>query len=180
MQKPDEKTHVIPKDLDTQHGFYRHVRHREVWVARRYRFYEIFVSGLLVTQLLLSAVFIVLGSVNAIHHITITVLGAISTLTAGILALVKGQGLPTRLRMERDGLRAVLLQADELYWDAAANRSMTYADVKKVRDAYSKVVKDAARNHPDSWTSSDEKMSQAAVPPNAIRSNFNAYAVRTR
>ena len=169
MRKPDAQTHLTPKDLDTPHGFYHHVRHREVWVARRYLFYDIFVSALLVVQLLLSAVFIVLGSVNSIHHITITVLGAVSTLTAGILALVKGQGLPTRLRMERDGLRAVLLQADELYWDAAANRDITYGDVKKVRDAYSKVVKDATRNHPDTWNSSVEKMPQLAVPPGTTR-----------
>ena len=71
--------------------------------------------------------------------------------------------------MERDGLRAVLLQADELYWDAAANRDITYGDVKKVRDAYSKVVKDATRNHPDTWNSSVEKMPQFAVPPGTTR-----------
>ena len=164
MAKPDSKTHLPPKDWDTLHGFYHLVRRRERSVGQRYRFYDIFVSGLLVVQLLLSAVFIVLGSINAIHHITITVLGAFATLIAGILALVKGQGLPTRLRMERDGLRAVLLQAKELYWDAAANRPMTYEDVKKVRDAYHKVVNDAARNHPDMWNSSSEKMPQPLVP----------------
>lgn len=168
MAKPDHETNLPPKDWETYHGFYRLVRHRERSVGQRYRFYDIFVSGLLVVQLVLSAVFIVLGSINSIHHITITVLGAISTLTAGILALVKGQGLPTRLRMERDGLRDVLLQTKELYWNAGANRPVTFEDVKKVRDAYHKVVNDAARNHPDMWNSSSEKMPPALVSTGAV------------
>lgn len=173
MKEPDSKTHLPPKDWETLHGFYGLVRRRERSVGQRYRFYDIFVSGLLVVQLVLSAIFIVLGSINSItpHNVTITVLGAISTLVAGILALVKGQGLPTRLRKERDGVRAVLLQAKELYWDAAANRPMTYEDVQKVRDAYHKVVNDAAKNHPDVWNSSDEKMDQPLAPTGASKGN---------
>ncbi|GAB7343675.1 hypothetical protein MBLNU457_1662t1 [Dothideomycetes sp. NU457] len=172
MVKPDPKTHLPPKDWETYHGFYRLVRHRERSVGQRYRFYDIFVSGLLVVQLLLSAVFIVLGSVNSIHHITIVVLGAISTLVAGILALVKGQGLPTRLRMERDGLRDVLQQAKELYWNADANIPVTFGEVEKVRDAYHKVVNDAAKNHPDMWNASSEKTPPSLVPTGAVGGNL--------
>ena len=39
------------------------------------------------------------------HAITITILGAFNTVIAGVLALIKGQGLPERLRQDRAEFR---------------------------------------------------------------------------
>jgi len=39
------------------------------------------------------------------HTLTITILGALNTVVAGVLALVKGQGLPERLRHDRAEFR---------------------------------------------------------------------------
>ena len=156
------------RNLEAAHGFYSQVCQEKRVVERKYRLYDMVILFLLVMQILLSAVFIVLGALNIDQHITIAVLGAISSVIAGVLALMRGQGLPNRLRMERDGLRKVILQADELYWDVGAGREVTYENVKKIRDAYSAVLEDARRNHPDTWNSASLPLAQgltkAATP----------------
>lgn len=53
---------------------------------------------------------------------------------AGTLALMKGQGLPNRLRMTRAGLRKVIFEAEELYWDVTAGRSVRFVDIRKIRE----------------------------------------------
>lgn len=113
--------------------------------------FDAMIMVLIVMQIMLSAVFIILGSLNIDHHITIAVLGAVGTVIAGMLALVKGQGLPNRLRMERDGLRKVIFEAEELYWDVGAGRSVTFDEIRKLRTAYLAVLEDARRNHTDTW-----------------------------
>lgn len=143
-----------PKSLEAMHGLYSHICKRERLVERKYRAYDAIATIFLIAQILLSAIFIVLGALNTDHHIAIAVLGAVGTLITGTLAMMKGQGLPNRLRMERDELKKVIFEADELYWDVGAGKQVTYADVKKVREDYLNVVEDAAKNHPDTWNTS--------------------------
>lgn len=149
MRAP-EKDGTTPKSLEARHGLYSILRQRERLITRKYHAYDTFTTALLLAQLVLSALFIVLGALD-LNHIAVAVLGAVSAVVAGVLALMKGQGLPNRLRMERDALRRVLFEADELYWDVGAGKSVTFADIKKVREAYLKVVQDAEKNHPDTW-----------------------------
>ncbi|KAK1836559.1 hypothetical protein QBC39DRAFT_296622 [Podospora conica] len=56
-------------------------------------------------QIILGASLTALGPTAGQHALTITVLGAMNTVIAGVLALVKGQGLPERLRQDRAGFR---------------------------------------------------------------------------
>lgn len=53
-----------------------------------------------VTQISMGAVLTTLGPISSDHGKAITVLGAVNTLVASVLALVKGQGLPERLRKD--------------------------------------------------------------------------------
>ena len=48
-----------------------------------------------------------LGPSSKLHPTAITVLGVVNTSTAGVLALLKGQGLPDRLRKDEYQLRKV-------------------------------------------------------------------------
>lgn len=148
--------HHQPQDLEASpNSFYHTVRLRHRRVNYHYQLYETLATTLLVLQLLLSATFIVLGSITTPHsHVTIAVLGAVATLVAGVLALMKGQGLPNRLRMERDALGKVLLAADELCADVSAGREVSFESIRVLRDMYARVLDDAARNHPDTWNSS--------------------------
>ena len=61
----------------------------------------------IVAQILIGATLASLGSVSKIHGTAITILGVINTSTAGILALLKGQGLPDRLRKDEYQMRKV-------------------------------------------------------------------------
>lgn len=149
-----------PNNLEAAHGFYSQVCAQKRFIERKYRLYDIVIMFLLITQIFLSAVFIILGALNVDQHITIAVLGAVSSVIAGVLALMRGQGLPNRLRMQRDGLKRVILAADELYWDVGAGREVRYQDVRALREAYEGVLEDARRNHPDTWNSSTLPIAQ--------------------
>ncbi|KAG9951762.1 hypothetical protein KCU85_g2620, partial [Aureobasidium melanogenum] len=147
---------TTPRHLESAHGFYAQLLKTERRASRHYRMYDVAIFFLMIVQLCISAVFVVLGSLPNLdrHHVAVASLGAIATVVAGVLALMKGQGLPNRLRMERDALRRVVFETEELYWDARAGREVDFADVERLRDAYVAVVEDARKNHPDVWTSS--------------------------
>lgn len=56
-------------------------------------------------QIILGASLTALGPTAGDHALTITLLGALNTIVAGVLALVKGQGLPERLRQDKAEFR---------------------------------------------------------------------------
>lgn len=143
MKAPDKKKdghHQLPKDLATSHGLYGAIRSRMRYVQWKYRIFDIATYVFLAMQLLLSAVFIVLGSIRANAHIAIAVLGAVSAVIGGVMSLMKGQGLPNRLRQARDDLKNVLFAAEELYWDVQAGRSVLFKDIVKIRESYLRVL----------------------------------------
>ncbi|EEY20250.1 conserved hypothetical protein [Verticillium alfalfae VaMs.102] len=53
-----------------------------------------------IAQIIIGAVLTALGPSSAIHAVSITILGATNTTVAGIMALVKGQGLMQKLKNE--------------------------------------------------------------------------------
>ncbi|KAK3939507.1 putative c6 transcription protein [Diplogelasinospora grovesii] len=57
------------------------------------------------SQVIIGASLTALGPSAGEHATTITVLGAVNTVVAGLLALVKGQGLPERLRKDQSEFR---------------------------------------------------------------------------
>jgi hypothetical protein len=141
-----------PKELALRHGLYSRIQSRLSYTQTMYRLFDIITYTFLILQLFLSAVFIILGSLTHTDtHIAIAVLGAISTVIAGVLAVMKGQGLPNRLRQTRDGLRNVIFEAEELYWDVGADKPVRYKDVKKIREDYLRVETENSKNHPDTW-----------------------------
>jgi hypothetical protein len=153
---PPTANNTTPRHLESPHGFYSQLLKSERRAAHQYRLYDVAIIFLMIVQLCISAVFVVLGSLPNLdrHHVAVASLGAIGTVVAGMLALMRGQGLPNRLRMERDALRKVVYETEELYWDTRAGREVDFADVERLRDAFAAVVDDARKNHPDVWTSS--------------------------
>lgn len=132
------------------HGLYGKLYRNEKFTNRKYHAFDFTAYILLFLQLVISAVFIILGSLPHLDtHIPIAVLGAIATVIAGALALMKGNGLPNRLRVERDELRLVMFEVEELYWDIRSGRDVLYKDVKKVREDFLRVMKAMADHHPD-------------------------------
>lgn len=145
MNPPVSKTEN-PKKLGMKNGMYTRIIAKYDYINMKYRIFDVLTYVLLVLQLLLGAVFIVLGSLPSVDaHVSIAVLGALSTVTAGALALMKGQGLPNRLHQMRDDLHNVKFEAEELYWDVAAGRTVLYRDIRKLREDYLRVMEDGRR-----------------------------------
>lgn len=65
-------------------------------------------------QLVVGATLTVLGPSAGSHPRTITILGAVNTGVAGLLGLLKGNGLPDRLRKDGFELRKVLDYIEEV------------------------------------------------------------------
>ncbi|KAI9661235.1 MAG: hypothetical protein M1821_009562 [Bathelium mastoideum] len=151
MRPPSEKE-KNPKRLGAAQGLYTTILSKHDQINRKYKIYDIIVYVFLILQIILAAIFIVLGALqNLDTHNAVAALGAVSTVVGGVLALMKGQGLPNRLRMTRAGLQKILFEAEELYWDVCAGRKVWYSDIKKVREDYLNVIEEANRNHPDTW-----------------------------
>ncbi|KAI7237267.1 hypothetical protein KC330_g3246 [Hortaea werneckii] len=102
--RPRAHAGASPAELEAGHGLYHDIRTSYENARRAHLWFEIGIYTSLLGQVLLSANFIILGAMRGDHHVPIAVLGAISVSIAGCLALVKGQGLPMRLRIERDAL----------------------------------------------------------------------------
>lgn len=66
-----------------------------------------FINSLYVAQIFVAATITGLASYHG-HEIPLTVLGAVNAILAGLMALIKGQGLPTRLRRSRDQFQNVM------------------------------------------------------------------------
>lgn len=165
---PDATGEASAKNIAVPHGFFSRMVGSLSHTNQKYLVFSIAVYVLLVLQIMISAVFIILGALSHIDtHITIAVLGAVATLIAGGLALMQGQGLPNRLRMSRDSLRSVVFAAEELYWDMRSGRAVLYKDVKKVREDYLRVMEEAKRNHPDAWNSFTSSTTQGPTKAGA-------------
>lgn len=88
MKKP-EPDYVNPKKLAIDNGLYSMIRHEYKYTDTKYRIFDVMTYFLLALQLLLGAIFIILGSLTEVDsHIAIAVLGAVSTIVAGVLALM--------------------------------------------------------------------------------------------
>ncbi|KAK3719656.1 hypothetical protein LTR37_004193 [Vermiconidia calcicola] len=152
------------KHLARPSGLFSRIVQSTSYENRKYKAFAITVYVFLVLQLVISAVFIILGSLRGIDtHVTIAVLGAVSTVIAGGLALMQGQGLPYRLRQTRDALRNVVFEAEELYWDMRSGRPILYEDVKKIREDYLRVMEERKMNQPDSWNSTSQNIAQGSA-----------------
>ncbi|RMY75400.1 hypothetical protein D0863_02606 [Hortaea werneckii] len=136
--RPPDAAHQNPGELAIQQGLYDRIQHQLQYIQRKYRVYDVLTYALLGLQLLMSAVFIVLGSLSEVDsHI----------------AIAAGQGVPNRLGRIRDSLRNVAFEAEELYWDVRANRAVYFRDIVGLREDFLRVMEDAGNHHPDTWNS---------------------------
>ena len=145
------------KKLAIPHGLYSKIYAQMQYNNRKFKAFDILTYGLLFVQIVISAVFIILGSIREANtNLSIAILGAVATVISGSLALMKGQGLPNRLRQTRDSLRNIMFEAEELYTDVKSGRPVLYKDVKKLRTDYLRVLEQARQHHPDAWNAVDE------------------------
>jgi hypothetical protein len=88
-------------------GLSKRLRAQEKHKTRLYYLFSTLCNLLAILQLMVGATITALGPSSDSHMIAITSLGALNTVVAGILALMKGRGLPQRHQKDLVEIRKV-------------------------------------------------------------------------
>ncbi|KAJ5506917.1 hypothetical protein PEX1_021940 [Penicillium expansum] len=123
----------------------------------QYQLISIVFNLIAITQIILGAAITALGPSAGEHVLAITILGALNTSIAGLLALLKGRGLPERLRRNSIEIAKVL--------DIIQERTilLRYGNTQTSNDGISSHLQEAFRaytyaqqiidgNQPDTYT----------------------------
>ncbi|KAI0159800.1 hypothetical protein GGR57DRAFT_490736 [Xylariaceae sp. FL1272] len=86
-------------------GIYRAVLKEQLSLRMRYALLQAFLYIVYFLQIIIGAVLTALGATASKYEKLITVLGALNTVLAGVLALVKGSGQPMKMGKDRIGYR---------------------------------------------------------------------------
>ncbi|KAL5338327.1 hypothetical protein BJX70DRAFT_367288 [Aspergillus crustosus] len=132
------------------------LRTQEIHKTSLNQVFSLVFNFLAILQLVVGATITALGPLANNHMVAITILGAVNTVTAGVLALMKGRGLPQRLRKDLAEIRKVRTYIEEVEIDlrygegAQANRDVT----SLIKDTFGlyKMMQDVIdMNQPDSY-----------------------------
>jgi hypothetical protein len=119
------------------------------------------INFILLLQIVLGATATALTASKVNSHVTSTVLTAIITVAAGILAFLKSKGQPNRARQLRNDLRKVVEEIENCemeFRDPHCRREVAHA-VASVRSLYETARTNAETNYPHQWST----LSNAAV-----------------
>ena len=121
-----------------------------------YLLFSILYNLLSITQVIIGAAITALGPSGGDHVLAITILGALNTSIAGILALLKGRGLPQRLRRNVAELEHVLNYIEEhstllRYGSKKIPRDGIDSLIQETLRLYAEAEKTIERNQPDTY-----------------------------
>ena len=158
------------EDPENNIGIYENIVYEERRTLRSSRAYDFLVYGGLITQLVVSAMLILLAATPSDHHISLAVLGALNGVITGVLSLIRGQGLPNRLLEYADGLRETRERVEWLERELeAGKREVRYAEVIGLKEMYERIRTDEQKNRPDTWTSSLGMAAKMSSSSSSIR-----------
>ncbi|KAJ8127568.1 hypothetical protein O1611_g6068 [Lasiodiplodia mahajangana] len=86
-------------------GIYRTVIETQTRMIIQHALLQAFLYFVYFTQIIIGAALTALGATSAQNQTVITILGALNTVLAGVLALIKGSGQPQKLGKDRIGYR---------------------------------------------------------------------------
>lgn len=138
-------------------GIYKEIISAQRWRQLQYLFVEVVFYVAILINIVIGATLASLGSLSTLHSTVVTVLGIVNSSTAGILALLKGQGLPDRLRKDEFEMRKVQDFIEEteaqLAFGVMGDLSEKELDdlVKQVFDRYNVARDTAELNRPESY-----------------------------
>lgn len=142
-------------------GLYKEIIGIQKWRSRQYRLVEVLYYLALGAQIVIGATLTALGPHSGLHAKSITILGVFNTTIAGILAMLKGQGLPDRLRKDEFEMKKVqdyieetetrLMYTDDEFTDAELDDLLqtVFAKYNAARDT-------AELNRPDRYAHQGE------------------------
>lgn len=152
-----------------------------------YRLFSIVYNLLSIAQVIIGAAITALGPSGGNHILAITILGALNTSIAGLLALLKGRGLPQRLRRNVAELEKVLNCIEE------HSILLRYGSKRDSSDRIDSLIEDTLRrydiaediierNQPDTYTdgsiSHPPESSSADCALNQTNAKSNALGKR--
>ncbi|KAL2069570.1 hypothetical protein VTL71DRAFT_14249 [Oculimacula yallundae] len=137
------------------HGLYKEVIRIQKRLTIQYRAIEVLYYSALLAQILIGATLVSLGPQSGLHPRAITILGVVNTSTAGILALLKGQGLPDRLRKDEYQMQKVkdLIEETDVRLELAGDVSEDDVEklVEQIFDRYNSARDTAEINKPSTY-----------------------------
>ncbi|TVY51530.1 hypothetical protein LCER1_G004512 [Lachnellula cervina] len=183
--------HIDGGDLEAARkgarGLYKEVIDLQRWRSRQYKLVEAVYIIALGTQILIGATLASLGPLSTLHNMAITVLGVVNAATAGVLALLKGQGLPDRLRKDEYEMKKVqdFIEETEIRLVIEGEEEFTKQEleevVAQVLEKYNTARDTAMMNKPSSYSHQVEsevdgkgKSTNTAVGRRAIAGDSNA------
>lgn len=118
-------------------------------------------------QIIIGAALTALGPLANDHGVVITILGALNTVIAGILALVSGQGVPDRIQKDEVGYRKIQDWIEETEALLAVgiigrNRKEVGLLVEEAFKKYNAAKSNEENNRPNSYVNAPEEPSRAA------------------
>jgi len=145
-------------------GVYALIVANERSTRLRYQSCDIFISVAMFLQIIVGATVTAFGAGSA-NHTLITVFGAANTALASLLAVLKSQGLPNRLRQDWNGWRELKEYVEEReraleMWasgrvkDADNGKGKEidiWAEIKNIEARYNAVRLTAEANRPDTY-----------------------------
>jgi hypothetical protein len=146
-------------------GYYQRAMDEQLTARIGFLLSSACINLIYIVQILTAATITGLASLD--HHKTVlTVLGALNTVLAGLMAYLKGQGLPNRLLRSRDQFGKVLEYAE--YKERQFSRQVDmppnlrdsmnpYKEADNVRDLYMAAKKDQQENYPDTYLNNNER-----------------------
>ncbi|KAF2143508.1 uncharacterized protein K452DRAFT_198651, partial [Aplosporella prunicola CBS 121167] len=130
-------------------GIYVRICRDEHRIKWQYRSYNYALYIFLVAQLIVSSILVILGALSHDFHIATAILGAINGTVAGILGLLKGQDLPTKLIKYEYALQSVRREIEWMEREVITGKVVTFEDVDKLEKRYERVRGDAQRGLTD-------------------------------
>lgn len=138
-------------------GIYKEIISAQRWRQRQYLFCEAVFYVAILANIVIGAILASLGPLSMAHTTAITVLGIVNSSMAGILALLKGLGLPDRLRKDQFEMQKVQDFIEEtetrLAFGLIEDMSQKELDdlVKEVYQRYNVARDTAEMNRPASY-----------------------------
>jgi hypothetical protein len=127
----------------------------------QYQLLSVSLNLLVILQVVIGATITALGPSGGDHVLAITVLGAFNTSIAGILSLLKGRGLPQRLRRNMAEISKVLDLIRERktllrYGNLQVSDLAISELLQDIFQAYSSMKRIIESNQPDTYNDSNE------------------------
>jgi hypothetical protein len=142
-----------------------------------YQISNTFITTVYILQIFVAATITALAAYDG-HRVTLTVLGAINTVLAGLVAYTKGMGLPNRLRKSRDQYQHVKeyidykerqfvyktkFQGKPIPEDSSLATLDPWVEAEQVRKLYEAAQKDEQANYPDIYVNEHERTALEAI-----------------